>query len=33
MLANALRTMRVTDRHLEHEPVALAARLAQALRA
>jgi very-short-patch-repair endonuclease len=33
MLANALRAMRVTDRHLVHEPVALVARIAQALRA
>jgi very-short-patch-repair endonuclease len=33
MLANRLRTMRVTDRHLTHEPVALATRIAQALRA
>jgi very-short-patch-repair endonuclease len=32
MLANGLRVMRVTDRHLEGEPVALAARIAQALR-
>jgi very-short-patch-repair endonuclease len=32
MLANGLRVMRVTDRHLEDEPVALAARIAQALR-
>jgi very-short-patch-repair endonuclease len=32
MLANGLRAMRVTDRHLGHEPVALAARIAQALR-
>jgi very-short-patch-repair endonuclease len=32
MLANALRAMRVTDRHLVHEPMALAARIAQALR-
>jgi very-short-patch-repair endonuclease len=32
MLANALRPMRATDRHLEHEPVALVARIAQALR-
>lgn len=31
MLANGLRAMRVTDRHLEHEPVALVARIAQAL--
>jgi very-short-patch-repair endonuclease len=31
MLANALRAMRVTDRHLEYEPVALVARIAQAL--
>ncbi len=32
MLANALKPMRVTDRHLRHEPVALVARIAQALR-
>jgi len=32
MLANGLRAMRVTDRHLVHEPVALAARIAMALR-
>jgi very-short-patch-repair endonuclease len=32
MLANGVRAMRVTDRHLVHEPVALAARVAQALR-
>lgn len=32
MLANGLAVMRVTDRHLEHEPVALLARIAQALR-
>jgi very-short-patch-repair endonuclease len=32
MLANGLRSMRVTDRHLAHEPVALAARIAQAQR-
>ena len=32
MLANALRAMRVTDRHLAHEPVALVARIAQSLR-
>jgi very-short-patch-repair endonuclease len=32
MLAHGLRVMRVTDRHLEDEPVALAARIAQALR-
>lgn len=32
MLANGLRSMRVTDRHLEYEPVALVARIAQALR-
>ncbi len=31
MLANALRPMRVTDRHLERESVALIARIAQAL--
>lgn len=33
MLANGVRAMRVTDRHLVHEPVALVARIAQALRA
>jgi very-short-patch-repair endonuclease len=33
MLANGLRAMRVTDRHLVHEPVALVVRIAQALRA
>lgn len=33
MLANGLRPMRVTDRHLVHEPVALVARIAQSLRA
>jgi very-short-patch-repair endonuclease len=33
MLANGQRAMRVTDRHLIHEPVALAARIAQTLRA
>jgi very-short-patch-repair endonuclease len=32
MLANGLRAMRATDRHLVHEPVALVARIAQALR-
>jgi very-short-patch-repair endonuclease len=32
MLANALRPMRATDRHLQHEPVALVARIAQALK-
>jgi very-short-patch-repair endonuclease len=32
MLANGLRTMRVTDRHLVHEAMALVARIAQALR-
>ena len=32
MLANGLRPMRATDRHLKHEPVALVARIAQALR-
>ena len=32
MLANGLRPMRVTDRHLTHEPVALVARIAQSLR-
>jgi very-short-patch-repair endonuclease len=32
MLAHGLRVMRVTDRHLEDESVALAARIAQALR-
>jgi very-short-patch-repair endonuclease len=33
MLANALRVMRATDRHLEGEPVALAVRIGQSLRA
>lgn len=33
MLANRVRPMRVTDRHLVYEPVALVARLAQALKA
>jgi very-short-patch-repair endonuclease len=33
MLANGLAVMRVTDRHLQHEPVALIARIAQSLRA
>jgi very-short-patch-repair endonuclease len=33
MLAHGLRAMRVTDRHLAYEPVALVARIAQALRA
>jgi very-short-patch-repair endonuclease len=32
MLANGLRAMRATDRHLVHESVALVARIAQALR-
>jgi very-short-patch-repair endonuclease len=32
MLANDVRSMRVTDRQLKHEPVALAARIAQTLR-
>jgi very-short-patch-repair endonuclease len=32
MLANGVGAMRVTDRHLVHEPVALVARIAQALR-
>ena len=32
MLAHGLRSMRVTGRHLKHEPVALVARIAQALR-
>jgi very-short-patch-repair endonuclease len=31
-LANGLRPMRVTDRHLKHEPVALVARIAQSLK-
>jgi very-short-patch-repair endonuclease len=31
MLANGLRPMRVTDRHLQNEPVALVARIAQSL--
>jgi very-short-patch-repair endonuclease len=33
MLANGLKPMRVTDRHLKHEPVALVARIAQSLTA
>jgi very-short-patch-repair endonuclease len=33
MLANGLRVLRVTDRHLEHEPVALVVRIGQALQA
>jgi len=33
MLANGVRAMRVTDRHLVREPLALAARIAQAMRA
>jgi very-short-patch-repair endonuclease len=33
MLANGVRAMRVTDRHLVHESVALAARIAMALKA
>ena len=33
LLANGVRAMRVTDRHLTHEPVALAAGIAQAMRA
>jgi very-short-patch-repair endonuclease len=32
MLANGLRVIRVTDRQLKHEPVAVAARIAMALR-
>ena len=32
MLANGLRSMRVTDHHLQHEPVALIARIAQSLK-
>ena len=32
LLANGLRPMRVTDRHLKHESVALVARIAQSLR-
>jgi very-short-patch-repair endonuclease len=32
MIAHGLAVMRVTDRHLEHESVALVARIAQALR-
>lgn len=31
MLANGLAVMRVTDRHLAHEPVALAVRIGQSL--
>ena len=33
MLANGLRVIRVTDRQLKYEPVAVAARIAMALRA
>ena len=33
MLANGLRAMRLTDRHLVREHLALVARIAQALRA
>jgi very-short-patch-repair endonuclease len=33
LLAHGIRTMRVTGRHFEEEPVAVAARIAQALRA
>jgi len=33
MLAAGLRVMRVTDRHLTDEPIAVVARIAQALRA
>lgn len=33
LLAHGVRVMRVTGRHLQHEPVALAARIAQALHA
>jgi very-short-patch-repair endonuclease len=32
MVAAGLRVLRVTDRHLEHEPIAIVARIAQALR-
>jgi very-short-patch-repair endonuclease len=32
LLAHGVRTMRVTGRHLEHEPVALVARIAQTLK-
>jgi very-short-patch-repair endonuclease len=32
LLAHGIRTMRVTGRHLGHEPIAVAARIAQALR-
>jgi very-short-patch-repair endonuclease len=32
MVANGIAVMRATDRHLEHEPVALVGRIAQALR-
>jgi very-short-patch-repair endonuclease len=33
LIANGLRVMRVTDRQLTHEPIAIVARIAQALRA
>jgi very-short-patch-repair endonuclease len=32
MVANGIRVLRVTDRHLEHEPIAIVTRIAQALR-
>ena len=32
MVAHGIRVLRVTDRHLEHEPIAVVARIAQALR-
>ena len=32
LLAHGVRVMRVTGRHLEHEPIAVVARIAQALR-
>jgi very-short-patch-repair endonuclease len=32
MVANGIRVLRVTDRHLEHEPIAVVTRIAQALR-
>jgi very-short-patch-repair endonuclease len=32
MVAHGIRVLRVTDRHLEDEPIAVVARIAQALR-
>ena len=32
MVANGIRVLRVTDRHLEEEPIAVVARIAQSLR-